>query len=392
MRIAGFGLQTTSSFEIKAITDNFKERNADKIADQKEQVNDFIENGKHIPQTHLGFQIEKVINDSCKFLHDGLSKIFSGGESTLAGRSNGEYEKHIDELAEAIQNQDYKRSEKLIDKFFGGSTDKIISKIKNLASAAEDKFWNGLSEAINMLPSGGNEYDLEYNGKQYKNFTGKDIAHLAANLAREEVDPFSDQDFSGLIDKIRKNAVTNAKGKLQHAGRNKYSENAVSITASAAEFSRNKIFNTNDTVIKEDNEDLADIYGLKDGDLLSNEQIDRLRQRNKRKTDNFYEYTRDRSDRFNEIFGALASSAVLVKQVKPEAERTEGAAAQVTATMPNLLAESEQAQIQQQKNLNSTLLPDYDVDEYINKADAIEKYEAQQAKWDEDLTDSGQGE
>ncbi|GKT28975.1 hypothetical protein ADUPG1_000971 [Aduncisulcus paluster] len=103
---------------------------------------------------------------------------------------------------------------------------------------------------------------------------------------------------------------------MEHAGRNKYSEDAVSVTASAAEFSRNKFFNTNDTVIKEDEEQLADIYALEPGENLSQEQLDRLEHRNTRKTDTFHDYAEERVKRFNSIYGTLKSTAMLVKKVK----------------------------------------------------------------------------
>ncbi|ACS78915.1 hypothetical protein [Maridesulfovibrio salexigens] len=406
MRISSFG-QTNSTFDFKAIADDFKKKNADKIADEKKKLEESIKNNKNIPQTDLGFTIEMAINDSCKFLHEGLSKIFIDGESTLAGRTSKEYDKHIEKLSEAIQLQDYKKAEKLIDKFFGGSTDKIVGKIKMLAEATEDKFWNALQEGIEALPGGGPQYNFRYDGKTYEKITMKEMTLLALRLSREEVDPFSDQDFSGITDSIRKAAVDNAKVKLEHAGRNKYSEDAVSVTASAAEFSRNRIFNTNDTVIKEDKEQLADIYALEPGEKLNQEQIERLKHRNTRKTDTFHDYAEERVKRFYSIYGTLKSTAMLVKKGEEEQktpDKTSGLitadgalgqqtaeSAQTSLTTPTQpLVKAQQDQIQLQNEISNELLHKQSKKNNTHKTDAIEKYKTQQAKWEEYLSGSVQ--
>ncbi|TIH19299.1 hypothetical protein D0S45_03715 [Marinifilum sp. JC120] len=408
MRISSFGQSTTSAFDIKAITDDFKKINADKIAAEKKKIEEGIKTEKNISQNDLGFKIEMAINESCKFLHEGISKIFIGGESTLAGRSSKEYDKHIDALSEAIQLQDYKKAEKLIDKFFGGSTDKIISKIKTLAQATEDKFWNEVADGIDSLPGGGAQYNFRYDGKKYEKITMKEMTMLALRLAREEADPFADQDFSGITNSIRKAAVENAKVKLKHAGRNKYSEDAISVTASAAEFSRNKIFNTNDIVIKEDKEELSDIFALKPDEKINQEQFDRLKHRNKRKTDNFYEYARERSGRFFEIYGSLKRTAMQVKKAEEEQETPAKTSGLVTAAgglgqatpveesgkftvaPMDILVKSQQNQMQFQENLSSILLQDHSEENYVNETEAINKYEAQQNKWEYFLSDSDQ--
>ncbi|NDV21295.1 hypothetical protein [Desulfovibrio sp. JC022] len=409
MRISSFGQSTTSTFDINTITDNFKKKNADKIAAEKKKIEEGIKTEKDISQSDLGFTIEMAINESCKFLHEGISKIFIGGESTLAGRSSNEYDKHIDALSEAIQLQDYKKAEKLIDKFFGGSTDKIVGKIKMLAEATEDKFWNEIEDGIADLPGGGAQYNFRYDGKTYEKITMKEMTVLALRLSREEVNPFSDQDFSGITDSIRKAAVDNAKVKLEHAGRNKYSEDATSVTASAAEFSRNKIFNTNDVVIKEDKEKLSDIYALEPGEKINQEQLDRLKHRNKRKTDNFYDYARERVKRFHSIYGTLKSTAMLVKKGEEEQETPDKTSGVVTAdgasgqqtpltesgktslTAPvQPLVKAQQNQIELQKNISDIILDDHSERNNVNETDAINKYKTQQNKWDEYLTDSDQ--
>ncbi|MFW5501204.1 MULTISPECIES: hypothetical protein [unclassified Maridesulfovibrio] len=406
MRISAFG-QAPSAFDLKAIADDFKRKNADKIADEKKKLEESIKNDKNIPQTDLGFTIEMAINESCKFLHEGLSKIFIGGESTLAGRTSKEYDKHIEKLSEAIQLQDYKKAEKLIDKFFGGSTDKIVGKIKMLAEETEEKFWNALEDGISSLPDGGAQYNFRYDGKAYEKITMKEMTMLALRLSREEVDPFSDQDFSGITDSIRKAAVDNAKVKLEHAGRNKYSEDAVSVTASAAEFSRNKIFNTNDIVIKEDEEQLADIYALEPGENLSQEQLDRLEHRNTRKTDTFHDYAKERVKRFQSIYVSLKRTAMLVKKGEEEQEtpdKTSGLitedgalgqqtaeSAQTSLTAPTQpLVKAQQDQIQLQNDISNELLHEQSKKNNAYKTDAIEKYKTQQTKWEEYLSGSAQ--
>lgn len=409
MRISASNYSSPSAFDIKAITDDFKKKNAEKIADEKKEIEESIKTEKNIPQTDLGFTIEMAINKSCKFLHEGLAKIFIGGESTLAGRSSEEYDKHIDALSDAIQLQDYKKAEKLIDKFFGGSSEKIVGKIKMLAQATEDKFWKEFEDGISALPGGGSLYNFRYDGQKYEKITLKEMTMLALKLSREEADSFADQDFSGITNSIRKAAVENAKVKLEHAGRNKYSEDAVSITASAAEFSRNKIFNTNDTVIKEDKEQLADIYNLEPDENINQGQIERLKHRNKRKTDNFYEYARERADRFSEIYVALKRTAMRVKKIEEEQEKPDTSTGLVTAdgalgqgnpvieseknmltTPMQPLVKAQQNQMKTKKNLTNILLHDHLETNDANETDGIKKYKTLQNKWDEYLSGSDQ--
>ncbi|WP_432735012.1 hypothetical protein [Maridesulfovibrio sp. FT414] len=354
MRISSAGQSAVYNFGQVGVADNdtpesspeeLKKNQKTLLASSvREEIDDTVKNGKNISQDHLDFMVEKAINASSRYLHDGLVDIFTGGEKLLAGKSEHEYEQHIDELSEAIKGQDYKRAEKLIDRFFGGSTDKIVSRVKSLASEAENKFWKGIDDSLKYLEANKNEYDLEFNGRLYKNISIKDIARLAVDQAKGEVDKFSEQDFSGLIGSIRKEAVANAKDNLKNAGRNRYSEDAASVTASAADFSRNLVFNTDDINIKEDDTELADIYALKEGENINQEQIDRIKHRNTRKTDTFSGYMRERSDRFKEVFGELSHKAVLVKEAEQETEAGTEQIEPENTISTNLLAGSQQAQ------------------------------------------------
>lgn len=324
-------------------TDHLNKISPDRIKAEKVELQPETENNR-LSQDDLNFLIEKNINDSSKFLHDGLVKIFSNGEALLAGRSSQEYEKHITDLSEAIKGQDYKRAEKLIDKFFGGATDKITNRIKSLARSAEDKFWTGMSDSLGYLKKWTAEYDLEVDGQKFKNISMTEIAELAMARVKNEVDPFSEQDFSGIVSSVRNRAVAHAKDKLSNAGQNRYSEDAISITASAAEFSKNLVFNTDDINIKEDETELADIFSLKEGEGITEEQIERLKHRNNRKADTFSGYMRERSDRFLEEFAELSNKAVRVKDGESTTASPEEQTAGETVISSSLLATSQQAQ------------------------------------------------
>lgn len=377
MRISSFGQQTSqlSTFKLSEQAKNGTAR-----SEKNEEVSTPVAAPPGFSQEDLHFQIEKTINESSKFLHEGLVKIFDRGEALMAGRTSAEYDKHIKSLAEAVKGQDFKAAEKLIDKFYNGDSEKLITRVESLAKSAEEKFWQGMDDALDYLKDRNDEFDLEVDDEKFKNITMLDIAKIAISKAREEVDDFSEQDFAEIINPLRKKAVNHAKGKLSNAGQNKYSEDADSITAAAPEFARNRIFNTDDVNVKEDEEELADIYALEQDEKITEEHIAHLKFRNTRKSDTFSGYMRERSDRFCEIFDELAQKAIRVKEhekkeTPPPEEAGEG----------EMMTGLQRNELQSNINLPKLLPPDYNFEQFAQESTVIAKYNAQSLLTDDDF-------
>lgn len=386
MRISSFGqnqVQQAGSFKL---SNKFHEKNDDSIQNTKTESKTKAERTFYTPD-NLEFQIEKNINESSKFLHEGLIKIFNHGATLLAGRTSAEYDKHIEKLSEAIERQDYKTSEKLISKFYNGDTEKVIRRVKSLAEQAENKFWHGMDDAIGYLKKQNGEYSLEIDDQKYKNITAFEIAKIAISRVRERNDSFSEQDFESIINPLRKNAVRHAESKLGNAGQNKYTENAESVTQAAAEYSRNKIFDTDDINIKEDDKKLADIYALNEGDEVTQEQVDRLRHSNTRKSDSFSRYMRKNSDDFKDEFTKLMYMAKKMKENDLPVEP--GVRTEEDPSNP-LIKGVDPAKF----DISIPTFPiiDYPTDNLITGSEVTNKYQGTQIQWEKYLNNSGQEE
>ncbi|WP_320007606.1 hypothetical protein [Maridesulfovibrio sp.] len=276
-------------------------------------------------QEDVEFQIEKAIRDSSVFLKNGLDKIFDHGEKLLAGRNSEEYREHITELSKAIKGQDFERAEHLIDKFYRGDSSKIITRVQNLAKAAEDNFWQNIEDGLGFLKDDGIKWTLNVDGEDRDDLSTFDLAKMAIEKSRSEVENFSSEDLSEQVNITRDGAVAHAKGKLENAGQNKYSEDATSVTHAATDYAKGKIFRTDDLNYEEDKEVLKDIDELSATDGVTEEQIDRLRNQNSRKADTFTRYMRGRTDSFVEHFNKLKLSASprVVEEKTPEGQQTE---------------------------------------------------------------------
>ncbi|NDV25297.1 hypothetical protein [Desulfovibrio sp. JC010] len=275
---------------------------------------------RKISKNSIEYQLENTMRESSKFLKDGLDKIFDNGEKLLAGRNSAEYEQHINDLSKAIQSQDFKSAEALIDRFYNGDTSKIITRVENLAKAAEDNFWQTLEDNLGFLKNDGLKWTMYVDGKERDDLSTLDLAMMAIEKSRTEVDKFSSEDLSDLVSATRDGAVAHAKSKLDNAGQNKYSEDAASVTHAATDYAKGKIFRTDDSNYAEDEEVLKDIDELYHNEGLSEEQMERLRHQNTRKADKFTAFMRGRTESFEEEFSRLkleASPRVVEKVNNP---------------------------------------------------------------------------
>lgn len=322
MKITSFGQQPTQQNMSFKLSRNSEENISERPKNSKGVAldpDDFKAPDK-FSQNNIEFQIERVINESSKYLHDGLGKIFDRGEALLAGKTSDEYNKHINELSKAIQGQDFKNAEQLIDRFYSGDTEKVINRVQSLAKSSEEKFWDNLDDSLKFLAKDGNRWEMVIDGKIRDDLTTHDIAKMAIQKSREEVDAFSSTDLSETVISAREASVTHAKGKLRNAGQNRYSENAASVTGAATDFARNMMFNTDDANYEEDDKVLKDIRKLRKNDKISSEQIDRLKFQNTRKGDSFTQYMRGRSESFMEAFNELKLKATPTQAEEPVKE------------------------------------------------------------------------
>ncbi|WP_320172258.1 hypothetical protein [Maridesulfovibrio sp.] len=347
MRISSAGgfapQQTMSRFNLSG-NQSTPEGQENKIKPDVKNMEFTPSNG--LSQDNLNFRIEKAINESSKYLQDGLHKIFDKNDALLGGKTSAEYDEHIKLLSKAIEGQDFKNAKKLIDKFFSGDSTKLVNRVQSLAKSAEDKFWNNLTESLSFLDDDGALFKLEENGKMSEDLTLLDIAKKALSTARSEVAAFSDRDMTETINSVRTGAAAHAKGKLENAGQNRYSEDAASVTHSASEYALPRMFNSDDRNYEEDDKVLEDIRKLSEDDSITQEQIDRLTTQNKRKRDSFSMYMRERSDRFLEEFGKLTNRAVLVKEGKTDLQPQGQNAQTEEGVAVSLLAGPQQAQTQ----------------------------------------------
>ncbi|MFW5501205.1 MULTISPECIES: hypothetical protein [unclassified Maridesulfovibrio] len=304
MRIQGFN----QSSQMQAGSFKLGKRDREQLNTPEEITADLEKNGLRMSQNNVKFQLEKAMNQSSKFLHNELGKIFDNGEQLLAGRNTAEYQKHIEELSKAIQGQDFKTAEKLIDKFYNGDTETILNRVQNLAKAAEDNFWQTMEDSFGYLKNDGIKWTMFVDGELRDDLGTFDLAMMAVEEARNEVEKFSSEELGDIVKATRNGAVAHAKGKLKNAGQNQYSESAYSVTHAATTYAKDKIFNTDDSNYDEDKIKLKDINELRSDENITEEQLDRLTHQNTRKGDRFTEYMRGRADSFEEKFYELQLS------------------------------------------------------------------------------------
>ncbi|WP_320172951.1 hypothetical protein [Maridesulfovibrio sp.] len=358
MRIQGFN----QSSQMQAGSFKFSKRGQEQLNTPEEITADLEKNGLRMSQNNVKFQLEKAMNQSSKFIHKELGKIFDNGEQLLAGRNTAEYQKHIDELSKAIQGQDFKTAEKLIDKFYNGDTETIINRVQNLAKAAENNFWQTMEDSFGYLKNDGLKWTMFVDGKLRDDLGTFDLAMMAIEEARNEVEKFSSEELGDIVKATRDGAVAYAKGKLKDAGQNQYSETAYSVTNAATTYAKGKIFNTDDSNYEEDETKLKDINELRSDQNITEEQLDRLTHQNTRKGDRFTEYMRGRADSFEEKFYDLQLSGTprTVKQATNQVQNDPASANQnhhflAIVNKPLLRpiedSISESSQLQQQNDL-----------------------------------------
>lgn len=240
----------------------------------------------------IEFSIARIVDKKSDELQEGLEKIFiEGNENFLSGKSGLEYDKHIKELAAAIEGQDFKGARKIIDKFFTGDKDEVIERVQSLANSVKDSFWNKVRDEFKDMYVAEHRTTYSKDEEPEKALPYIQRAIERAKAASAEYD-ISDKK---LADRVTSNIATgteHAKSKLKNAGRNRYSETAESVTHATAQFARNNIFGGDDNSRAEDELNKSKAYERINNEFgsLSQEAVDKLNKANQSKKDDFSKY------------------------------------------------------------------------------------------------------
>lgn len=240
----------------------------------------------------IEFEIARIVDHKSNELQEGLEKIFrEGNENVLSGKSGLEYDKHIKELAAAIEGQDYKNAEKIIDRFYTGDKDEIIGHVQNLANFVKDSFWKEMRDSFkNMcVAEHRTTYEKGEDPDQALPYVLRAIER--AKAASSEYD-ISDKDLAERVTSTISTGAEDSKRKLKNAGRNRYSETSESVTHATAQYVRNNIFGGDENSRAEDkvNKDAAYEKINSEFPSLSKRTVDKLNRANKNKKDNFSKY------------------------------------------------------------------------------------------------------
>ena len=299
MRIQGFNTDqsTVGSF-------NFRTRNEDapsrRIEDDSAKTSSAKSvNGKEqltiinpIDWHKIEYSIAAMVDKKSNELQKGLEHIFKeGSENVLSGKSGLEYDEHIKELAAAIEGQDFKNAEKIIDKFFTGDKDKVIGHVQNLANGVKDSFWK---EVRDMFAK---DMFVVENRTTFKKGEEPESAlpyvQRAIERAKKASAEFDISDKS-IADRVASSISAGqgwAKSKLKNAGRNRYSETSESVTHATAQYARDSIFGGDDNSRKEDktNRTAVSEY-LNQTYEITEQATEKLNKANKSKKDDFSKY------------------------------------------------------------------------------------------------------
>ncbi|WP_421900568.1 hypothetical protein [Maridesulfovibrio sp.] len=243
---------------------------------------------------NVAVEIAQIVDEKSNELQAGLEKIFEeGNENFLSGKSGLDYDEHIKELAAAIDGQDFKNAEKIIDKFFTGDKDKIIERVQSLASSVKDSFWNKVRDRFKDMYVA--EHRTTYNKDEEPESALPYVQRAIerAKSASAEYD-ISDKEIAKRVSSTISSGTEQSKGKLKNAGRNRYSESSESVTHATAQYARDNIFGGDENSRKEDkiNMDSArDVFDdINEFIYPSQQTVDKLNEANRSKKDDFSKY------------------------------------------------------------------------------------------------------
>ncbi|ACS78913.1 hypothetical protein [Maridesulfovibrio salexigens] len=240
----------------------------------------------------IELRIAGIVDEKSNELQSGLEKIFKeGNENVLSGKSGLEYDKHIKELTAAIEGQDYKNAERIIDKFFTGDKDKVIEQVQNLANSVKDSFWNKMRDSFKEMYVAEHRttYDKGEDPESALPYVQRAIER--AKKASAEYD-INDKNLAKRVSSTISTGAEQSKGNLKNAGRNRYSETAESVTHATAQHARDNIFGGDENSRQEDKDNTAAAYERINDEIASPTQamVDKLNKANKSKKDDFSKY------------------------------------------------------------------------------------------------------
>ena len=240
----------------------------------------------------IEFEIAMLVDHKSNELQEGLEKIFEeGNENFLSGKSGLEYDKHIKELAAAIDGQDSAGARKIIDKFFTGDKSEVIERVQSLANSVKDSFWNKVRDQFKNMYVAEHRTTYKKGEEPESALPYVQRAIERAKAASAEFD-ISDKDIADRVSSTIDTGIEQAKSKLKNAGRNRYSESSESVTHKTAQYARNNIFGGDENSRAEDiiNKSMAYERINSEFSSLSQEAVNKLNDANKSKRDDFSKY------------------------------------------------------------------------------------------------------
>ena len=163
--------------------------------------------------------IQKVVKENAAYLDYKISQIFEEDKSKLlSGKSDVEYTKSLDELTRAVEGQDFDNAKKILNEFYNGDSDQVISKIEETLTQVEDKFWGDMRKVLGQM---GQAQGLTISDgmQEETGISGYDLVERAIENARQKTGSLADMDFSDLIDEVREDAVDYAARTIREAGK-----------------------------------------------------------------------------------------------------------------------------------------------------------------------------
>lgn len=180
---------------------------------------------------------EKAID----YFADSLDDLFkTDAKAMLSGKTQEQYASFRSSLDEAIDNNDYKRAERLIDQYFGDDHTQLSDSVNELMKRADDVFWNSLKESTKDFVLEDEAYKI-MDGMASDAMFSKELGDTERRVRSEMPDANKEDGWDERIASMHSRGVEHSKDQLWNANRNAYSEDAESVLNSAGEFIHEEI-------------------------------------------------------------------------------------------------------------------------------------------------------
>lgn len=249
----------------------------------------------------IEYFISQQVNKRSQQLQDGLEGLFKeGNEKLITSKSSDEYHNYIKELSAAIEGQDFKNAEKIIDKFYSGDKEDIINKVQSLAKSVTDGFWNGLRDQFKEMAVASSR-TVYSKGEKPEEALPYVLRAIEKAKKKSEDLAIAPKDLADRVSSSISSGIDSAKSKLENAGQNRYSEDAESVTAATVNTARGNIFGGNENAFAESKNEIEKINdSMRWHFRISDTAIDDYDKETRRRDDDFSKYVRKGGDEFLE--------------------------------------------------------------------------------------------